>query len=92
MTCRREVPRMPSLAGLVCSFGSAAKLKCKPLSVALIGLLLGSKPSAMAPSITPEIACPDPCDSSLVTATCKARSLRLSVDVPTACVNTAEVL
>mgnify|MGYP001580129196 CR=1 FL=1 len=58
--------------------GSAAKLIRKPDSLGTINSPPSENPSAIAESIAPEITCPEFCATILVTATCKARSFKLS--------------
>jgi hypothetical protein len=49
-------------------------------------------PSAIAPATAPANASPEACASTLVTATCRARSRTLSAGICTVCVSADDVL
>jgi hypothetical protein len=68
------------------------ELTWKPLGPGVMKVPPSLKPSAIAPSIAPEIAWPDPCATSLVTLSCSARSLALSAGMFTVCAKAGEVL
>ena len=54
------------------------KLKCRPVPVDVTGPTPSLNPSVMALSIDPVMACPEFCPTTLVAASCNARSKALS--------------